>query len=364
LGFFTPSVIAKIQELFDLYDAAEEFDAADIIKLMVTSINQSRLAKEVDKTFNERVFIRALKSPEIREEFRKKLKLSSSSEHVSFTECDCDYSAWLQCPSTLENFVRLNEKIIDVDYCHDVIHRLSLLGMDEQASSYSKFLTSSLNKKDKYLGFQKVELSYISSILAKINGFVPNSGVMSLLYDNNVELARFLLNSLCFSNDVLRVLCEDMNKTWHIKNPTNFFDAMECINYNDWESAAKYLFKRGSVYNFRARIYSAAEPLVKNLLSDEILTLIDKLDNFHDNNFSPIFDYFLLLVPTISLTESTFFNNNFGSYSIHNGRILRTFSRREEAIVFLDFLLIEHGMSVPVLLGRKDDHLYFISYCI
>lgn len=362
--FASPNVINKINESLALYEDAKDFDALNVIKLLNRSVNDSHLAKELHRLVSNRVPIRAIANADLREDMRRKGRLARNSGSVSFSEFEVYLRDWMQSPESLKGFVRSDVPDKDLEKCNNILDKFSDLGLDDQRNACLYYMHNVLLKKEPYCGFNKMDIGFIAGMLGKLHGFIPSRSSISLFLYNNFNLTRFLLQHVCLAPKAINEVLKWVDEVWSVNDPSTLFEALECVDLeDDWEGIIKSYFRQYPIFNYRARVYLVSNPIVNKLLPDEILEIIEQLDNFHDYGGLPVFDHFLLMIPSVHINES-FYNDKNKGYFINDGKVLRDFERKEDASVFLDFLLMKRGIVIPLIIGQKDDQQYPICYCV
>lgn len=95
----------------------------------------------------------------------------------------------------------------------------------------------------------------------------------------------------------------------------------------------------------------AAYPATELIISDKMKSVLDHLDSFPEANNKAIFDHFVVVVPGVWATDPADPLLKGKSYS-------NTFSMK----VSLDQALIQEQYVLPILLGEKDGKCYFICF--
>jgi hypothetical protein len=363
--FSISAVANKMSEILTLYDTASEFNTPNIIALVNRAVNETQIAKDLDNFMNRHMPLRAIADPKLREDMRRRGRLSKNAGSVYFSEFEADMKGWADCPHSIRYYVRLNEEpAVDLEHYRGMIVRFLELGMDSQANACVNHMQAVTKKRDKYCGFQKVDVDSLVGTLGKVHGFVSNGTSVSLSVDTNPEMMKFLLSHICFSPSTLKEMMEWVDETWVVSDPSTLLEALDCTdNYDDWEDLVRVFSKKRSFSFYRARVYTTSNPIVSKLLPIDVFGIIDQLERFHDFGYLPLFDHFLLMVPSIAITD-IFYNEKNKGYFIYDGKMVRDFERKEDASVFLDFMMMKHRVVYPLLVGQKDDQQYPIGYCI
>ncbi len=132
--------------------------------------------------------------------------------------------------------------------------------------------------------------------------------------------------------------CEVLNDKFFIYITNDFFQRYNFVtNKEKWQ--------------FSPRLY----PLyyIKEIIDDSTSDLINKLENEPCIGNKALFDFFWVLVPTINYPA----DNNL----LDDKRRLTVYSSLAEARKSFDLTLIRMGLVKPILLGEKDNKVYFLK---
>src|SRR6185437_5898547 len=148
------------------------FNAPNIISLVNRSVNETRVAVEVDSLLDEHFPVRAIVDPKVRNEFRKGSKLARNAGSVYFSEFETDAEGWSKHPSSLRYYIRLNDEPTgDTERYKRIVHRFHELGMENQANTLLAHLNLALKKRETYCGFQCVDVDALIAVMGKVHGF-------------------------------------------------------------------------------------------------------------------------------------------------------------------------------------------------
>lgn len=237
----------------------------------------------LDSPLNNRKYIRILKNREDRDAVRK-LK---ETHDIPLSSGKKGHDAWNSVGESFSSYIRFNDQYKEeIESAKEKAKRykeLNCLDLEKEIiNSLDKF---TIQANDKYLGFHRITIPNAAIILAKLHGF-------SITTDAEIRI------------------------------------------HNE-----KFGFKNGSYsplyHPYCARAYSIFDML--DVVPDNIKKIIDVLENHPDSCGKPIFDHYIVVVPSVtSWTKET-----------------------------IDKKLISDKIIVPVLLGERGDHntskCYFIS---
>lgn len=116
-------------------------------------------------------------------------------------------------------------------------------------------------------------------------------------------------------------------------------------------------------YRFIARAYPYVA--LEDIASNNMKRAIDHLENFPESNGRPLFDHYIVVVPSVHYPhEPNKIEARNASYVFKNGEETWEFQDPEECGQKLDRTMIQNGDSHPVVLGERDGECYFICYWI
>ncbi|NIQ13924.1 MAG: hypothetical protein GTO02_05825 [Candidatus Dadabacteria bacterium] len=197
---------------------------------------------------------------------------------------------WKMLPTDFSIFNRHNTPYIEyLDLAERKMSRYSELGCEEISNKITeKIKQLRISLRDRYYGFNRVTITVASAILSKMHGYKFRTS-----YDR-----------------------ED-NVTFNVV-------------------VSNYFSQHSKEYSYEPKLYSFYE--LGCQAPKATLRAINHLDSFPDINGKPLFDNYLVLVPSIKYD---------GSYdSLRN----------------LDMNLIKNRDIVPVLLGERNSKCYFLCY--
>jgi hypothetical protein len=355
-------------EILEVGALAYELGLNGILALMQKTYNDLPFALEFARSINYYPPIRAVKRLDTRTKLREQAKLANSAGSVHFSEFEIKYpEEWMDVPSSMIYSVRCNDSHIDdIEERKKVIKRFLDLGMSNQARVYQDFLaTASMKLDDQYCGFYKVDIDRIGMTLAKVHGFVMNiNTTVFLSFAHNVDLMKFFFKTVCISPRFIKEIMHMLDEDWFVDDPSTIMDALDCTDHlSDWRNLAKAITHKCPLFHYCTRVYLCSNNIIQKLMPLDAAVIIDRLESFSDYGNMPVFDHYLVAVPTIKITEM-FFNARNKGFFIHDGRHVRAFERREDASVFLDLLLLKQRMVRPFLIGQKEDEQYPIGYWV
>ena len=180
------------------------------------------------------------------------------------------------------------------------------------------------NMEQAYYGFNRITMTNAAIILAKLHGF-------SFMKSEIINAGGFQSKS----------------------DPQIHVDKSFFNDYNFDPTAAIYSYYGNMTFkhNYEPKIYPIHE--MSDLISDEITTVIEKLEKFPDANHKPIFDHFGVIVPSISY-KLTYINDESG--------IIQNFPDPTDAGRALDKILIKKKLVYPIIVGERNGKCYFICH--
>jgi hypothetical protein len=369
-AFSSPDLSAEIEEALEvgMYARQLGLELNGIKELFRHRFSNLVLARFFIHKFTFSPPIRAAKEADVRSRLRSQNTLASAGGSIQFTELALEGLVdWSQVPSSMASFIRLNYTCaLDCGDRKKVVEKFRYMGMDSQAKTYETFLKSFDTPKSNYFGFYEEDVEKIMMILGKVHGFTMSSNPFNntpyLDPNKNPNLMRFLFSTVGMAPHYLRVIMQKVGEKWNIDDPSTIMEALECTKKMPiWKSVAESIVAPHPPFNYRARAYYATSPVMQKLMPVHVRQLIALLEQYPEMRDMPIFDNFILLVPTIRLSDLCY-NESHQGFFIHDGRMLRAFEKREEASVFLDLMMIRARAVVPFLLGQQGRNVYPIGY--
>lgn len=180
------------------------------------------------------------------------------------------------------------------------------------------------NMEQSYYGFNRITMTNAAVILAKLHGFsyTPSQSVYAGGFYTNTDPQIHVYNSF-FNN--------------YNFDPTNALSAMYSNLY--------------SRYVYEPKVYPFYE--LKELASDQLLNIINKLENFPEANGKPLFDHYGVIVPSFSY-NLLYINDESG--------VIQNFTSAIEASRALDKILIRKKLIFPIVVGERDGKCFFICH--
>jgi len=86
--------------------------------------------------------------------------------------------------------------------------------------------------------------------------------------------------------------------------------------------------------------------------------ILESVERCSDLGGVPFFDYYWVLVPSISLNHPII--NKKGTWTIRDGNQNYVFQDQIEAAAKLDTQLTREGFIIPIIIGERDGHCYFL----
>ena len=306
----------QVQEAIELADRCKNFSAIspNFHKLIDRNVFSKMFL--TDKYFGARL----LKSSQERNLIRKNRKIQNVDLRAVYKKGN---EIWGSQPNTFEAYNRHNMPFLqEIEISEQKIIRYMDLGCETLADKISKEVRQlRINLSYRYCGFNRITMTVASLILARMHGYKLRTSWD--IHDNQVV-------TIAIQNNLL-------------------YD----FQPNESELPTTFVTKCSNGYHYEPRSY----PVHKMSVSEDMSRLVDHLDSFPDMNGKALFDDLIVLVPSVKLNAYN------GTYFIKdlNGNILG-FDNQEEAAIFLDKVLIEHGFIQPILLGERDGMCYFLCY--
>lgn len=88
--------------------------------------------------------------------------------------------------------------------------------------------------------------------------------------------------------------------------------------------------------------------------------ILESVEHCSDLGGAPFFDYYWVLVPSISLNHPLL-NKPKGCWTIKDGNQNYVFQDQMEAASKLDTQLVREGFIIPIIIGERDGRCYFLS---
>jgi len=312
IQFLKLSELSKKHELVDL--------TSEISKCITKNIMPD-IKSRIDALKNQLQFLRLFKNKEDRNSFRQMKQMrsiefaSSLNKHIGVWETVHDLEAYAR----FGNFFK--DQIAVIKQRAEIYNKLRMQSMyQDMIVSIKDFESTS---EEQYFGFQRVPLTVLSIILAKMHGGIHDEA----------------LNCINIPSKIFK---------------GHRFDESSSYYFNELGVG---VVKRELDYRYSPMTYpSHCLPI-----SLDTQKIIDHLECFPEANFKPIFDHFVVVVPSVDLKIS---QENGKFYIINSIGNREYFNSIHEARMELDTMLIKEGRIVPALVGEKDGKCYFISFFI
>jgi hypothetical protein len=344
--------------------AAYDIGAKNVLELMSNRINDKASIKKFCNQINLRPPIRAIKDPNVRKRIRAQAKLNKRSGNIHYSEFNIDTNNWSNVPNSLAPYVRFNAgNLKDTARKKMIADRFRELGMDGQARVYDNVLLGANQKKNKsFKGFYPTEIHEMGTVLAKVHGFVLNMDDTPFLSPHhNPEMLKFLMHAVCISPKYIKEICRELKfPKWETEDPSSFMEVIMGMGFQkEWLTIAKRIIRHHPTFCNRMRVYMITG--LERLISPELKMVVDSLEAFQDYGNLALFDYFMVMVPTITIND-LFYNQVNQAYFIRDSKGIEVFINKESAEVYLDVLMMRLGVVRPLLIGQKDDQHYPITY--
>jgi len=359
--FFNSEILTYMDEVLNLYDTITFYKCNGILNLIKT-VFENLLIDDFTKIGIDTP-PRLIISSSFREKIRKNRRMSRIFKDQSFSEFEPSEKDWIDSPDSFQYFVRLNNKPIDSNTefpdINEAIKNLKSVEMYCQATSLSNYLDLKTGKNRKmYCGFQEISISKLICILGKVHGVVFDNNEFSFKLNCNREVTEFLLNTVCIPTELLTKM-SDFTGGFKLKND-NTITLYEFLQYSGGSLSWEKMFS--DIDNLYPFLKYCARSYISNNFKEYTSffhNLNYTLDHFHDCNGMPVFDYIILVVPTI-IINNDFLNKDKKYYFKHN--IITYASDKNEASIYLDELLVKNKIVNPIIVGQKDGAIYPICY--
>ena len=284
-----------------------------------------KILSKIDLPENNRCNIRLVPDKQRREKIRSQKKM----QHIDLQSVSKKGLHYYNShPNNFNNFIRFDKTLdVEIKRLKSKAQRFAELGcaflaqeINDNLQSYQEYVNQT------YFGFNRITMSTASIILAK-----------------NLEYKYSIVNS--YSNNA--------NETLRIFTSQDYFgdyifDQDNLEIQNDYKS-----------YEYEPKIY----PLhaFQDILTDNILSMVNLLENFPEANNKPIFDFFGVIVPSINFP--TVQKNGFYTFIDSKG-LHRMYLDSIDAKYEFDKHMINSKYFTPILVAEKDHKCYFLSYWI
>jgi hypothetical protein len=284
----------------------------DALTVLRSSIKQhpeyEKIYRAVNCPLENQLHVRFVRSGKMREVIRaskKSQEIDPTFLHV-FERAN---NLWDNLPNDFSNFSRNQNMFVDeLKQAKDRKKVFAEHGLTFMAKEIDKAIDEieKQSQKQVYFGFNKLNLSFVALLLAKMHGF-----------------ERYTTSS---QRHTYTKSCEKFDFT------------------NEKQSPIEVLLKVFPYHELQDRA------------SNEIKSLINHLDNFPAIEGKPLFDHYRIVVSGYNYPTETAL-----SFRSINGGLLE-FTDKHEAQKTLISMLLTHGKLFGVLLGERDGEHYFISY--
>lgn len=320
-------------ELLALAKFAKEKNLCRVIpslgNFLSRNIANKNILKKIDIPVNSKIHVRLLKNPIS----RKEIRLTKRMQIIHLQSiCNKDQDVWDAQPDNFNKFLRF-----DSAYEEDVVaatkkaNRYRELGCISLADEIQKSIDIFRDHmQHSYYGFNRITMTNAAIILAK-----------SLKYkfkqteDSQIIVERKFFGKYNFDPD----------------QPTEFSPYI-----SQMAGFPIFSLKTQLPFKYEPRIYPLHE--LSELISEEVQSTIDLLENFPEADNKPIFDHFGVIVPGVAFPLPS---EDFHTFVNKQG-VAQTYSSREDALKALDKILINSGFFTPILIAEKNGKCYFICY--
>jgi len=314
--------IDTLGQLYQMGEFAETIKAQPLFATVFRSVTQQ--IKEEVKELHQRnpaaatTLVRVLKSEEMREKARLAKTIQNMDMSMFYRK---GQAGWNELPDNFRPFVRHStvsqEEIERVRTKRTNFTKLGLTSIAIESGrsieAYEKLLA------DSFLGFRRLPMTAAAVTLAKAHNYI---------YDADHGFIR-------------------LDK--------------KTINLWDYEIKKKNLRGEEDVYSkyrpgilpYNPRIYPFST--LSHLASDECKKMIAHLDKAPEAKGKPLFDHYIVLVPSFELQirNNAFMNANGTTH---------TFKSAEETQKGFDEELVRNGNISPIILGERAGKCYFLTY--
>jgi hypothetical protein len=278
---------------------------------------------------------------------------------------------WGTAASTFENYVRLcNPEGDQAERYSALMLKLKAMGMTYQSDGYRKRVDEIKTRvQSTYCGFYKINVSEACSMLGKIHKYrllLPFEKIVLEPEDPKIgNLFQLMMPSGSFAKTIHNFFGH--KKQWDrtasiADNITNLRGGSFEDAANDIASLYEFMTVKNRVhlFSYQPRLY----PLhaFQIFMSERVKTMVDTLEAFEDFGGKPLFDRYFVLVPGVTFDQNCFENDMTRKYHFRSKDKIIELSSQDEAHFLIDSFLIKRGALYPVVLGKKDNDLYFLNY--
>lgn len=147
-----------------------------------------------------------------------------------------------------------------------------------------------------------------------------------------------------------------------INIPFNFFKEPFWVKEKplDLKSILSYVDKKiiaveSNGFQYQPRLYPIGN---MEICPKNVSNILNSLDNAEELNGCPMFDYYWVVVPSVNINHHFLRDNENWQLKINKEK--QVFTNEYEACYALDKYLLENEYFIPVVLGERDGHCYFI----
>jgi hypothetical protein len=206
--------------------------------------------------------------------------------------------------------------------------------MNELANTFAKRMRSLEESISDTLGFYRIKPDEAAIMLARLHGFRWNdSGYI------NVP-ARLLKDSNFFGLAEPELEKSSVLEKTVILNTRFVPTTVNTLNFI-----------------YQPRMYPL--PYFQVALPDKAQKIVDGVEHLSNLNHAPFFDYFWILVPSISLVHPLIQKTK-DHWTITEEGSTNIYTDINEAALSLDKLLVKEGYLVPAIIGERDGKCYFV----
>lgn len=278
---------------------------------------------------------------------------------------------WATAPATFENHVRLcNPEGAQTERFALWASRLKAMGMTSQADTYQRRVNEAKSRSlNTYCGFYKLSITEACAMLGKVHDYrcqIPFAKIVLGSDDPKIgSLFQLMMPSGSFAKTIHNFF--GTKKSWD--RTTSIADNIAHLRGGSFEDTANdiaslYEFMtakhRINLFEYQPRLY----PLhaFQILMPDRIKAMVDALEAFEDFGGKPLFDRYYVLVPGVTFEQSYFENDVSKKYHFRSKDKTIELSNKDEAYFLMDSFLMKRGMVYPIVLGKKDNDQYFLTY--
>ncbi len=212
-------------------------------------------------------------------------------------------------------------------------------GMTEMAHAFAKRMRSLEESIADTCGFYRLKPDEAAVMLARLHGFRWNDGGV-------VTVSSKFFDSLNFWPEGTTMESGDDPQIEQIKK--NMVLQTKFVPNNS--SAV--------TFNYQPRMYPLSHFPVE--MPDKAKSVLVKAEGFSGLGNNPFFDYFWVLVPSISLNHQCLQKPNKDSWTLKLDGTTHVYKEQMDAAVSLDKKLVKDGYVVPVIIGERDGKCYFL----